>query len=234
MKAEVKQQETTAIADPNDSTGGALAEHESSVALSGEWGAEGTLSVPQFQLVQPGSEELAPEFGAGAYVFEKSVKISDGKTEVAFVVLHAQQYWRENLTSEERDSGKQPRSFDSLVEAESAGLRKGGYKDRGSGTVSSAARSLVLIEVPQELAVHEKDGKHYAKAMWYTHGVCYQAISKIVTAVQQTQEYRGKTYALNVGLTSRQGNKPTYHEPILHKHGFHTPEFIDWIEKEVL
>ena len=233
MKGTVEQKPKTAVAAPEDSTGGALASQEHTGTLSGEWGADGTLAIPQFKLIQP-SDELAGEFGAGSFVFDKEERLAEKGDRVALTLLHAQLYWRENLTPEERDNGQLPRNFDSLDEAKSEGLRQGGYKDRGKGTVSAAAKALVLVEVPEALGLFEYDGKHYAKAVWYAHGVVYAIISRLVTTVQQSTEHRGKTYCLNAAVSSGDGRKPTYVQPILHRNGFHDDAFIDWIEKQVL
>jgi len=93
---------------------------------------------------------------------------------------------------------------------------------------------LVLVEVPEQVGIFQFEDKHYVKAMWFAHGVAFKPTSQIMTIVQQNKALEGKSYKLNVALSSKKGNKPTYVEPVLHKNGYHSAEFVEWLEKEVL
>ena len=125
MKVEAKQSEEKAVAKADENAITKAAGQEG-LCSSGEWGHQGTLVIPQFTLVQPPMEELVELCKAGSFVYDKSEVLSDGPGQdpIPFTLLHAQLYWRQRLTQEERDQNKTSENFNTLEEAKVAGMRE--------------------------------------------------------------------------------------------------------------
>ena len=92
----------------------------------------------------------------------------------------------------------------------------------------------MLVEVPENVGIFQFKDKHYVKAMWFVHGVAFKPTSQIMTIVTQNRSLEGKSYKLDVAISSKKGEKPTYVVPVLHKNGYHSQEFVEWVEKDVL
>lgn len=220
---------------------------------SGNAGLEGDISkedilFPYMQVVAK-TGNLSDEFTPGHIVFNKEVELSDGKTPLIVTPLRLKKGWVEDT---DFDSEVAPRRFSTLEEAVSEGFSEQyGMAKR----VVPEAYVLFLVPVDEEYATIEaphhllSDGTErakqvfggqpkfgFARAMYICKGSAYNAVAKPLITAACSGHLRGGLHTGSFSLTTY---IKTYHKnswwcPKMKSAGKHDPEFIQWLEKEVI
>ena len=233
-KAEVTEApvKETAIAAENDPTGGALATAEdSSLCLSGEWGS-GDLAMPYLQIVH-NTGKLKKDFPVGSWVLGKAALIAEEKVEFPATCIRLEKYFRENF--DVFDSNNMPRQFSTEAEAQAAGLTEHKPRTKKDGTYSAAAIVDWLVDCPEEHAMYDYGERHLARCRMFMQGTAYPVARQILTA-SLAPNVKGAVYKLDLGLYTIRVESETndWPEPRLKRNGVADPEFIAWVEKNVV
>jgi len=101
---------------------------------------------PRINLVQK-TGKLGDEFSPGAFVYDKSFPITDGKTAFAATVLRFKKYYQQKLAFGESQDA--PLKFDTAAEVRSSGGQVSQYD--GANYYQEAADILLAIEAPAGL-----------------------------------------------------------------------------------
>ncbi len=232
LATQEKPQDAAAPAISKSGGGGALAPALPPVqGLDGEWGA-GDIQIPRLSLVQK-SGNLAdnPEFQPGCYVFNKEIVVGDGKEPFAVTALSARKYYMEELPFDEE---AMPQIFDRLEDARKAGFTL--EWDTEEPRVKECADLVVLLPVPKEYATFEYGGQGYARALWTLVSSAYNSAARPIATAAMCGHLRGGLHLGGWELTSdlRKNQRNSWYVPVVRAQGLHAPEFIQFLEEEVL
>lgn len=229
------------------------------IALTGLTGASGIqgdfdrddLVIPYLNVVAK-TGNLSDTFTPGHIVYNKEVVVSDGKKPIIVTALSLKKYWEEKLDADEWGDVS-ARRFDSYDEA----LAEGYSKDYDSEKrVIPVASIMVLVPIDRDYAsieaplnLHEcikEQTKRvfngepvfaYTRAIYIARGSAYRNVAMpLITATSMGHLRKGKIhhggFALTTKLDSFKNN--SWWAPKLSSAGKHTPEFIRWLDEEVI
>lgn len=198
--------------------------------MQGEFTAS-DLRLPRINLANK-SGKLGDDFGPGAFVLNKEVRLSDGKTPLTVIALRIKKQFQENLKFDP-DSDARPRTFDTIDEVRANGGTLGYKKD--CGEFSDIAHIEFLVKAPEgaeeEVLVHftdEIEGSLYCRAVYTAASTAYAGVAKPIITARLTHL---KATGLPGGrweMTSRltQGKSNSWYSPVLKAAGLLTPEGV--------
>jgi hypothetical protein len=183
--------------------------------------------VPYLQIVQPTSDS---EFPMGSVIFNKDFQLSDGSAPVAFTVLGLKKEYVEDLPYESEET---PRRWPTEAAAKADGF----FTAYGCDNYAKPeAQMTLLIPCDDDLATHSFEGQGYVRAMWSVKGSAYTAAAKpIITAALSGHLRKGIFHGgWTITTFKKVHNKKTYFVPVLKSTGLHKPDFVEWVEKDLL
>lgn len=167
--------------------------------MPGAWNRK-DVHYPRINLVQKTSDgDLVKNFGIGAFVLSKSVKLSDGETPLTITALEAP---KDYIQKVDFDSGETPVVFGSEEEVRANGGSTE-YKDAKSGNYFQPRAHITLaVAAPEGISEEDAaifpfdgpDGKAYALAI-------YTVVSSAFTSVgKDLATFRGSNKIMRQGL----------------------------------
>ena len=221
--------------------------------MSGMSGIEGDfdrgdLVIPYLNIVGK-TGKLSDDFVPGNILFNRETVLSDGKKPIIITPLSLKKIWVEDL---DFDSAVTPRKFEKLEEAVAEG-----YSSDYEATKKVVPQATVLMLVPIDrdfasfeapTSLHEcikEQTKRvfngepmfgFARALYICQGSAYNAVAKPLITAGYSGHLRAGLhhggFALTTHLKSYKTN--SWWAPKLASAGKHSPEFIKWIEDEVM
>jgi len=164
-------------------------------SMEGEEAAE--IKLPYVVVTYGTSKHIADGFAIGDMVLDRSTLIAHAKEPMRFIVIHANVYWKEWFTPEEREiaqmENRYERRFHSREEVEAAGgtcpLPGGGWPDGARPTFSQAMDIDILIEKPEGLVSGafgvEVGDKSYAPARWIVDKMMYKNVGPVIAGAKR-------------------------------------------------
>ncbi len=235
-KGQVTEGETTAVAK-SEETAVAVNRPVPKVLQTKARGFEGEVTTaeiitPYISLVGK-TGDLSDEFDPGSFVYDKSTEICNKNESFDITLIKAKLVYVEDLDYEDKS---EPEVFNSLREAMEAGFHnEWSQKDDGK-YVKPRLDCVVLFEVSEELSAHEFEGKHYALGAWSFQNSNYtKAGKKMVNALTKGWLREG-VYLGTWKMSSvyETGGEFKYYHCLAKRGEMHTPEFIQFLEDEVL
>lgn len=160
--------------------------------MQGDWLRQ-DVRLPRLNLVQKTSdEELVTNFGIGAIVLNKEIKLSDGKTPIVVTAVRMAKDYIQKLPF---DSGETPAVYLTPEEVIAAGGSLN-YKDYNSGNFfQPRAHIQFAIKAPEgldetELALfpYESEGKAYAMALLTVASSAYTSVAKELATLRTSNK----------------------------------------------
>lgn len=138
------------------------------------------INIPSLKIVN-GAGPVSENFDKGAIVLSGEAQLSDGKEPIKLTVVAFRKFYIEKLKSEDFDEGKRPRRFDTPEQVREAGGHLEWINDEPP-PFQSAADATVIVEsnVEHPLFPFERNGKHYAIAVWEIRGSAYNRAGKTI------------------------------------------------------
>jgi len=223
------------------------------VGANGMEGLEGDIDrddlvIPYFSLVGK-TGQLSDHFTPGSFVFNKEHVLSDGKEPLLITALSLKKSWVEDI---DFDPEIMPKRWDNLADA----MEEGYSKEWGAEKrVVPQAAILLLVPISSEYASFEAP-KHlhqvlteqaqrvfrgepvfgFARALYICQGGAYNAVAKPLITATTSGHLRGGVHHGAWTITSylRSNNKNSWYAPKLAAAGKHSPEFVKWLEEEVI
>ena len=205
--------------------------------FAGEW-LRTDQRLPRINLVQKVSDnELVRNFGIGAFVLAKEVKLSDGETPLKLTALAAIKDYVQKIPF---DSGEQPAVFNSEEEVINAGGSLN-YKDLESGNFFQP-RAHIEFAVPategmdeNELALfpYDFEGVSYAKVLYTVASSAYTSLAKELATMRSANKVlrQGLRYgSLTMTAEVRKKNTKSWYVPVARFGGKNSPELIEFFE----
>jgi hypothetical protein len=206
--------------------------------FSGEW-LRTDQRLPRINLVQKVSDnELVRNFGIGAFVLAKEVRLSDGETPLQLTALAAIKDYVQVIPF---DSGDSPAVFKSEEEVINAGGSLN-YKDRDSGNFFQS-RAHIEFAVPavegmseNDLALfpYDFDGVPYAKALYTVASSAYTSLAKELATMRSANKVlrQGLRYgSLKMTAEVRKKTTKSWFVPVARFNGKNSPELIAFFEE---
>jgi hypothetical protein len=205
--------------------------------FSGEW-LRTDQRLPRINLVQKVSDnELVRNFGIGAFVLAKEVRLSDGQDPLVLTALAAIKDYIQVIPF---DSGEQPAVFKSEEEVINAGGSLN-FKDRESGNYFqnrahiefAIAATKNMDENELALFPYEFEDKSYAKAIYTVASSAYTSLAKELATMRDTNKVlrQGLRYgSLKMTAEVRKKNTKSWYVPVARFNGKNSPELIEFFE----
>jgi hypothetical protein len=214
--------------------------------LEGEFGSS-DIQLPYLSLVNK-TGQLSNEFTPGHFVYNKQVVVADGKAPMPITVLGMKKDYVEDI---DFDADIMPRTFAKLADAQSEGYS---IEYEAEKRVKPRACMLTLVPVPDDygqyflpIELMEEWGEYagkvveepptaFALAMWIVQSSAYTSVAKPVATARMSGHLRD---GLHHGLWLLQSELKSYKQnswmaPRIRAAGKHSPDFIKWLEAEVL
>ncbi len=205
--------------------------------FSGEW-LRKDVRLPRINLVQKVSDtELVRNFGIGAFVLAKEVKLSDGENPLIYTALAVAKDYVQKIPF---DSGESPAVFRSEEEV----INSGGslnYKDFESGNFfQPRAHIEIAIPAPEGMSENdlalfpfEHDGVPYALALYTVASSAYTSLAKELATMRSANKVlrQGLRYgSLKMTAEVRKKNTKSWFVPVARFNGKNSPELIEFFE----
>lgn len=260
METKVTQSAEAEVVDETDAGGlppalppGEAGEIPALPGMSGMSGIEGDfnrddLVIPYLNIVGK-TGKLSDEFTPGNILFNRETVLSDGKKPIIVTPISLKKIWVEDL---DFDSEVTPRKFQTLEEAQLEGYSSDYEAEK---KVVPQATILFLVPIERDFASFEAptdlhecikeqtkrvfNGEPmfgFARALYICQGSAYNAVAKPLITAGYSGHLRAGLhhggFALTTHLKSFKTN--SWWAPKLASAGKHSPEFIKWVEDEVM
>jgi hypothetical protein len=189
------------------------------------------IQIPRLSQVQKVGN-LSDSFAPGAFVYNKEVVVSDGKTPMKLIVAKVTKKFIESLPF---GSEAIARVYNRVEDARADGLV---YGVKGAeNAVVEFADMIVLLEKPETaneaadaLFTSEFEGKSYGLALWTLRSSAYSAAAKpVITTVMQNKSLRAGTWTWDLTSELRKNGQNSWYVPKIRISGKTKPELVDYL-----
>jgi len=179
------------------------------------------------------SGALSDEFDSGSFVFDKQLELCSKKDSFFLTLVKVKLFYQEDIPFGEEGT---PEKFENLNEAINKGWHND-WDDKDNGKyVIPIVNAAVLLEVDEEISEFSHDGRHYALAMWSLKGTGYTNVGKKIINACRKGWLRDAVHlgTWEISSTYVKDSKFPYYKPNAVRGEKHTPEFLQFMEDEVL
>jgi len=206
--------------------------------LEGDIGM-GDVRLPRINLVQKMSKDEMLEFGIGAFVFNKELKLSNGKDPVVVTALRFKKDYQQKLPYDAEEMGEVYNTPDEVVAA--GGTLKYSKEALQEQTYYGPRGHVqFIVEAPanlgeEDLALfpYEFNGKSYGMAVMTVGSSAYTSLAvELITLSKNNKVMRGGLRFGKLHLTSenRKNGSNSWHVPVIKFAGANPPELVEFFE----